>query len=161
MRKIKVHWREFERNCRVIADEILKLKEHNKFLYGISRGGLPVAVYVSNFTDIPLIHSRTELVEKLRHNFGVDSAVIVIDDIIDEGKMMEKRCISFLDTPVENVYSAVLFMREYSKFMPTIAAEKVDINDWIVFPWEKGNEKEVGKFDKSEISKMKSEVIKK
>jgi len=98
--------------CEKIAHRI-KNKGYQE-LYGLPRGGLIPAVYVSHITGIPI----TMQIEQ--------DNILVIDDIVDSGKTMKDY--NRFDT-------ASIYYHKKSVFEPDIwIYEKKD--DWILFPWE-------------------------
>jgi len=92
-----------------------------KTVYGISRGGLPIAIHLSHF---------------MHWNFTNDlfydhyEHTIVVDDIADTGITL-KKC--------GNLYlTATIFYKQRSEIKPDFYVEETD--KWIVFPWEDVNE---------------------
>lgn len=153
-KKIKKNWLEFERACRLIADYIENLEHDNKYIYGISRGGFPIATYVSNLLNIPMVHSTQELTDKLRPNFGNDSILIIVDDICDSGDTLESKATKFLKNPlIQCVSTAVWYHRDNNVHTPDFHVEIIPKKLWIVFPWERGEERSIGKKDRSEVGR--------
>lgn len=99
-------------------------------LYGIPRGGLPIAVHLSHFFGVPMIDSDISLLL-----MSSSQTVLLIDDIVDTGRTIEmvKRS-SILHA---NVIVAALFKRPQIDFVDYYVEETTD---WIVFPWESTNE---------------------
>lgn len=134
--KIKMGWDDFD-------ESVDKIVEHYKNegltkIVGISRGGLPLAVKLSNKLGIPMVPvvwqtrdgevKQTGILNDLREE-GV-STVLFVDDICDSGETIEQitkivpysrwcTLITKLDNVVE--YSPLSF---------------VDDERWIIFPWE-------------------------
>jgi len=89
----------------------------NKSIYGIPRGGLVPAVYLSHLTGLPLV----EVIEE-------EDKPVIIDDIIDTGKTLEPYY-------NEGYTIASIYYHKQSVFEPVIwVYEKKE--DWIKFPWE-------------------------
>ena len=92
-----------------------------KTVYGIPRGGLPIAIHLSHamgweFTNNPF-HDHYE-------------NTIIVDDIADTGVTL-KKC--------GNLYAtATLFYKPRSEFVPDFYVEET--TRWVVFPWEDLNE---------------------
>lgn len=89
-------------------------------VYGFPKGGLPLAVMLANYYQVPLD------LELPKPNKGV----LVVDDISCTGE-------TFNNTPYIEDYTTIsIFKRTSSKFNPNIWVEEVD-KEWVVFPWEK------------------------
>lgn len=94
-------------------------------IYGIKRGGMVVAVYLSHLLDIPIVDDK-----------GINPKTLIVDDICDSGETLTiftKGCFTFKSFVPD---TATLYLRKgRSKFTPTYW-----INDaleyWIKFPWE-------------------------
>ncbi len=116
----QVDYRKFIHACYKIAEQLPK----NQFtqIYGIPRGGLVPATYISHLTGLPLIsYPDTE-----------QSHTLIIDDIADTGKTLQSLKNKFFP---ETIYTATLYYHKQSTIIPDIwIYEKKD--DWINFPWE-------------------------
>ena len=55
--KIYISWEEFEKMSRDLAKEIQQSPDKFEGIYGIPRGGMPLAVYLSHYLGLPLIES--------------------------------------------------------------------------------------------------------
>ena len=108
----------FDQAARKLTDQIFSLKECGvvKSIYGIPRGGLVVAVRLSHLLDLPLILDPRE----------IQSNTLVVDDIADSGKTLEK---------FKNNIIATLYYNEKSPVTPKFWIFKKK-DRWIVFPWE-------------------------
>ncbi len=84
-------------------------------LYGLPRGGLPIAVHLSHHLELPLFLEPKE-------------NCIIIDDISDSGKTLLK---------YKGKYPIfTLLYKEKTLVIPDISIEMVFEEDWINFPWE-------------------------
>jgi len=72
----KIEWREFDARCRRLARKILR-DDTIKDIYGISRGGLPIAVRLSHLTRLPLTETPKS------------TTTVIVDDILDSGSTRE------------------------------------------------------------------------
>lgn len=116
--KIYISWKEFEEMAQQLAKNIKENNNNLKSIYGIPRGGLPLAVYLSHHLDLPLIS-----------NNEIDLETLIVDDISDNG-----------DTLFEYNYckTACLYSTPWTKVTPDFYLKlKESPNDWLVFPWEK------------------------
>jgi hypoxanthine phosphoribosyltransferase len=117
-------WRQFEQDC----DHIVKwIKSHSKLkfknVYGIPRGGLPLAVKMSNSLEIPLIMDKGK----------ISKETLIVDDISDTGETLKKLISTFNLT--DNVI-VTLFLYKQTKVYPHLWLREKKRN-WIRFPWEK------------------------
>lgn len=125
-----INYQDFGRICNTLVAKIKEDPRRIDFIYGPPRGGLPVAVHLSHYLNIPLI---THLSWGLNN---IKEYILVVDDICDTGKTLE-RLSSVLDKRLS--LTATLFYKQNPIFTPDYYIEKTD--KWIVFPWESGNEK--------------------
>lgn len=110
---MKISYHEFTDACQIIADWA-GTKFHS--VYGIPRGGLVPAVYISHMLDIPLVHQP-------------QPGVLIVDDIADTGKTL-----SMFRQGQGNI--ATICYHKQSIVKPDrYIYEKTD--EWVVFPWEK------------------------
>lgn len=87
-------------------------------VYGIPRGGLPVAVHLSHHLGIPLL-------KKPQDN------CIIAEDISDSGETL---------LPYQNkgYFIVALFCKKKSKVIPNVYYKMVPEEDWIIYSWEVG-----------------------
>jgi len=104
---------QFEFACKTIARNIKTWNIKN--IYGIPRGGLIPAVYLSHLTNLPLTQTYGE-------------HTLVVDDIADSGKTLKHYQTSGCKT-------ATIFYRKESITKPDIWIYEKE-KDWILFPWE-------------------------
>jgi len=141
---LKIAWAKYGQ----LQDELVKKLEINRYdlVVGIARGGLPIAVAISNKFDIPMqsitirAYSGTKRLGKPKvipwiSNLDIKGKrVLLVDDLCDTGDTM----IAALDwvklfDPSE-VTVAALYVKPTSKYIPVISVETTDA--WIVFPYE-------------------------
>jgi len=98
--------------CKEIAKQIPK---NIKNIYGIPRGGLVPAVYISHMSGLPVVE-KEDITEK----------TMIIDDISDTGETL---------AIFNNYKIATIYYHKQSITLPDIwIYEKKD--KWIQFPWE-------------------------
>ncbi len=89
---------------------------HIQNLYGVPRGGVAIALWMSHLLDKPIITKRNQ----------IGLSTLVVDDISDRG---------FTLSEIRPHMSLTIFYNPDSSFEPTFwLHEKKD--DWIQFPWE-------------------------
>lgn len=111
-------WEQFGSSLNILLSRIPKNKY--KYIFGIPRGGLIIAVWLSHQLKLPLIH------QMFPH-----SEILIVDDIADTGKTL--KVFEAWDT-------ATLYYKPRSEIIPTYYA--VETSDWIVFPYERVDEPE-------------------
>jgi hypoxanthine phosphoribosyltransferase len=91
-------------------------------IYGIPRGGLIPAVLISHKLELPYVNS-------------IGKNTLVVDDICDSG-------VTLKNSP--GIYTAVLYQKpETSCFTPSVWADLHLGNEWLLFPWERIDSKEM------------------
>jgi len=112
---------EYHDRCLDLVNQIKQSDSKYLAIYPISRGGYPIAVYLSHHLNISIINNLSlNLIDA--HN------VLVCDDIIDSGATL---------TPFIHDYDiAVLFKRISCKITPRYIGDIVDEESWLIFPYE-------------------------
>ena len=136
--KLNISWNDFEYGAQVITN--FYTGTGKKVIVGLSRGGLPLAVKLSNVMGIPMIplvwqtrDGKTKDVDTLRdigYNYVWDE-VLFVDDICDSGLTI-KQIKTILPQAVFTTLINKLPESDLVEFSPMI--ETSDI--WIAFPWE-------------------------
>lgn len=111
----KYSWDDFEKDIPKLVIRIKKLKKQFNSLYAIPRGGLVLAVKLSNVLDLPIVLG------------GVTEKTLVVDDVADTGSTL----IPFRERGATIV---TLFYKPRSRVMPDIWLRKTE--NYIDFPWE-------------------------
>ncbi len=107
-----------------------------QYVYGIPRGGLVVAVYLSHRLKLPCL---TKLL-------GPVGSTLVVDDIADTGKTLKEYKELGFDT-------ATIYYKPRSIIKPTYFVKEIKDTDWIVYPYEDPKE-----IPNRELSKEKDET---
>ena len=76
--------KKFERAVEEIALQIKAKGKKYKYVYGIPRGGLILAVRLSHYMGMELIDSTSE-----KHFAGEKDKVLIVDDISDSGNTLK------------------------------------------------------------------------
>lgn len=122
MDKIYMTWEQFDFAVEHIYDKLLargKLRDISS-VYGIPRGGLPLAVALSHKLQKPLISSE---------EFMRGGRILLVDDISDSGNTLARLA------PIATVTATIHLVRS-SKFEPDIWVYTKPENTWMVYPWE-------------------------
>ncbi|MBT9138969.1 MAG: GTP cyclohydrolase 1 [Syntrophomonadaceae bacterium] len=101
-----------------LAEQIKNQKKQYDVIYGVPRGGVPVAMLLSQVMGIPFVPFIPYL-EKQK-----DVKVLVVDDVIDSGKTRRR----FAE------YDFACLFQKFSTTEATYYAERT--KEWIVFWWE-------------------------
>jgi hypoxanthine phosphoribosyltransferase len=129
-------WNKYRIKPDQFHNDILKLVSkipENKYteIYAIPRGGLSVGVYLSHYLDIPL-RIDDDLKDLYTKN-PEKSNILIVDDLVDTGITLGK-----YDTIFD---TAVVYYKPRSITIPTYYTKKIPNERWIVFPYEKFDEK--------------------
>lgn len=119
--KHSISWKRFEKDMAdlitlIRANEIRMRTKHTS-VYGIPRGGLIIAVYLSHHLDVPLV-TKLRKVKKY--------ATLVCDELVDSGAQLS----AYRDYP-----TATLYRKSCTRFEPDYCIRT--INKHIIFPWER------------------------
>ncbi|MFA6909383.1 MAG: hypothetical protein WC289_05940, partial [Patescibacteria group bacterium] len=110
-------WQEYQKMLERAAK---KMRGHRyNAIYGIPRGGLPIAVSLSHLCMIPLTMQKPKRASK---------KILVVDDISDTGRSI---------APFGGFSTFSLFIKPTTSFIPDYYIKKTP--QWIVFPWETKN----------------------
>lgn len=108
-----ISWKKFDTLVKELAE---KIKGNFDGIYGIPRGGLPIAVFLSHHLNIPLLEKPTK-------------NSLIVDDISDNGTTL---------TPFTHNKIACLFSTPWTKVKPDwFIATKENKEEWLIYPWEK------------------------
>lgn len=114
--KIKLTYQTIQEDVDVIADKIILSGNNYRAIYGIPRGGVPIAVMLSYALNIPLYDN----------DYPLDETVLIVDDLVDSGKTLAEY--SGLDT-------AVLYAKPTSHVDGVTYYSRV-LDGWVEFPYE-------------------------
>lgn len=115
-------WQSFDKDIEILSRKVLQIPDM-KNIYGIPRGGMIVAVALSNRTELPLIDDERKISQR----------TVIVDDIVDSGKTMKK----LLRVP-ELYTTASLFKGNKSEFEPTLYLN-IKRKEWVIMPWEQNS----------------------
>lgn len=109
-----------------------------KYIYGVPKGGMPLAVHLAHKLELTYIDVITPTYESPTFTDIHDSPekrkqLLIVDDLTDTGVTLEAY------SKNNGVLTATLFHKpKTSKFTPDIYVSET--GDWIYFPWERLDE---------------------
>ena len=122
--KIFITWKQYDEYIDKIADWIVKKDFLNiGAVYGLPRGGLPIAVSLSHKLGLPLMMNYDD------RKIVTDKQILIVDDIADTGHSLNK-----FKEEERNIICTFHF-HEQSIVRPDFYCEEKD-DKWIVYPWE-------------------------
>lgn len=131
--KIYLNWNDYNKKLITLINIIKKNDVKFDFVYGIPRGGLIPAVFISHQLEIDLLINLNSSLNKLK-----DKKIFIIDDIVDTGiTMIEIINLIKLFNIKLKVFSGSIFKHKKSNFIPDFYVEEND--KWIIFPYERVN----------------------
>ena len=158
-----ISWSEYGNLAEALAEKVRANRKHYDLVVGIARGGIPVAMVVSDHLDVKIdfinvksyndIGKRTvpRILSTLTE--AVDGKeVLLVDDLVDQGDTMAFLPKYLRDQKPKSLETAVMFKKPWSKTEPDYYLESV--SEWIVFPFELG---EVGRQRAAMESTLKAE----
>jgi hypoxanthine phosphoribosyltransferase len=115
MKNIKISWQEAGKMIDHVSEQVVKSGIKFDGIYGIPRGGLPLAATLSHKLNIPLLVHPTD-------------NCLLVDDISDTGKTLSN---------LKNKKIACLYSSSWTTKNPDFFHSiKTDKDSWIIFPWE-------------------------
>lgn len=133
--KIILSWRDIENVIDEVVKKINNLEKKPFYIYGVPRGGLIPATWISHKTGIKYQQINSAQITKMADL----SHILIIDDICDSGKTVKE-----IRENYPKVKVACLYHKETASETPDIYGEIVG-DEWLVFPWEENEE--IGKRD--------------
>jgi hypoxanthine phosphoribosyltransferase len=140
-----ISWTEYGNLTEALAEKIRSSGKAFDLVIGIARGGIPVAMVVSDRLGVKIdtitVKSYSGIAK--RGSIRILSAlteevkgrcVLLVDDLVDQGDTMIGVKGFLCDKGVKVVETAVLFKKPWSKTHPDYFLETTE--DWIVFPFE-------------------------
>lgn len=136
--KTYLSWNDFD----LLTKQIVQYYQSSdiKLIVGLSRGGLPLSVTLSNLMGIPMVPlewqtrdgSAQDMDKLITLNMEYTSSeVLFVDDLCDSGTTI-KQIQGFFEDPKFATLIDKLPQEGLVQYAPIID----DSNSWIVFPWE-------------------------
>ena len=116
----EMNWMMFELLVHELAEKIKKSNIRIQSVFGISRGGLPIAIRLSHILNIS--YSTIDL---------ISPKTLITDDVADSGHTLTVYKERFPLSP-----TATLIWKTTSIFKPDFYAIEKSTPNWIIFPWE-------------------------
>jgi hypoxanthine phosphoribosyltransferase len=140
-------WAQYGELVTKLADSVNASGEKFDLVVGIARGGIPVAMVVSDRLgskiDFLNVKSYTDVGERVKPKILTTiienisgKRVLVVDDLVDGGETMETVTQYLSAEKPRALRTAVLFTKPWSAFVPDFSLQTVDT--WVVFPYERG-----------------------
>ena len=147
MTKRSISYEDLEKQCVVLAEQIIQSEYKPNMIISITRWGLLSAYFLADSLWIKSIETinissyikwiSEEIKDETK--FAKDFSAfrcLIVDDLVDSGKTMEYILAHYKFTP-DQVKIATIFAKEKSRLMPDFFVEKVPSEEWIVFPYER------------------------
>jgi hypoxanthine phosphoribosyltransferase len=124
-----IKWEDIMHALQTIVNKYSFKIVSNKYIaiYGVPRGGKVVAVVLSHMLNLPILE---------RFEPKIATRILVVDDIVDSGATLNA-----MKRLYPNTHFLSIYVKE-SATTPEYYYEKIRDEQWMVFPWEKNNEKE-------------------
>lgn len=146
-----ISWSEYGNLAEALAEKVRANGRHYDLVVGIARGGIPVAMVVSDHLDVKIdfinVKSYNDIGKRTAPRIlstltsGVEGKdVLLVDDLVDQGDTLAFLKRFLVDQKPKSLQTAVMFKKPWSKTEPDYSLETV--SEWIVFPFELG---EVGR----------------
>lgn len=120
--KIYLSWEDVQDLVQKLCDKISHSQLQIKSVTGLERGGLIPAVMISHRLNIPYVYS-------------IHPTTLVVDDICDSGETLRNIIAPF---------TAVLHHKPHtSNMVPSFYAKEHRGDEWIIYPWERGDSQAV------------------
>ncbi|HZW85409.1 MAG TPA: phosphoribosyltransferase [Nitrososphaerales archaeon] len=142
-----ISWSEYGNLAEALAEKVRADGKSFDLVVGIARGGIPVAMVVSDHLDVKVdfinVKSYSDIGKRAPPKIlstltesVAGKRVLLVDDLVDQGDTM-----TFVKAFLEgqkpgDLLTAVLFKKPWSKAEPDYFLETVP--EWIVFPFELG-----------------------
>ena len=128
-KKVYISWEGYDSYIDSITNWVKTSDLNLGAVYGLPRGGLPIAVSLSHRLHLPL------LMDYYDRKIVTDKKILVVDDIADTGHTLKD---------FENKHNIIctFHYHEQSIIEPDYWIHKKD-DDWIVYPWELNNSDEI------------------
>jgi len=142
-----ISWSEYGNLAAALAEKVRANGKHYDLVVGIARGGIPVAMAVSDHLNVKIdfvnVKSYTDFGKRTAPRIlstltedieGKD--ILLVDDLVDQGDTLASMKKYLGDQKPRILDTAVMFKKPWSKTEPDYFLESV--TEWVVFPFELG-----------------------
>ena len=140
-----IDWPEYGNLSEALAEKVRSRGVKFDLVIGIARGGMPVAMVVSDHLGVRIDFINVKSYEGIaqRNTPKILStlsegtkgkSILLVDDLVDQGDTMETVKKYLNEQNPRHLEAAVLFKKPWSKIEPDYYLEVVD--KWVVFPFE-------------------------
>jgi len=142
-----ISWSEYGNLAAALAEKVRANGKHYDLVVGIARGGIPVAMAVSDHLNVKIdfvnVKSYTDfgkrtaprILSTLTEDIG-GKDILLVDDLVDQGDTLASMKKYLGDQKPRILDTAVMFKKPWSKTEPDYFLESV--TEWVVFPFELG-----------------------
>ena len=135
-----ISWKDYDGYINKIDDWIAQQECYEDLelgaVYGLPRGGLPIAVSLSHRLELPILMNYYD------RKVVTNKKILVVDDIADTGQTLE-------DFDNEHNIICTFHYHKQSLVRPNYYVEEKG-DDWIVYPWETIDSEELQDYLKQE-----------
>ena len=125
-----ISWEEYDEMIKKLVWWInFECEEEIGAIYGLPRGGLPIAVSLSHRLELPILMNYYD------RKVVTNKKILVVDDIADTGQTLE-------DFDNEHNIICTFHYHKQSLVKPNYYVEEKG-DDWIVYPWETEDSEEI------------------
>ena len=125
-----ISWKDYDEMIKKITHWIkVECEEEIGAIYGLPRGGLPIAVSLSHRLGLPILMNYYD------RKVVTNKKILVVDDIADTGETLE----DFVNK--HNIICTFHYHKQ-SLVKPNYYCEEKG-DDWIVYPWETTDSEEI------------------
>jgi hypoxanthine phosphoribosyltransferase len=144
---LRLSWKDIEKACDSVAEEIKTRGIAHYVLVGISRGGLAPArllsdrlsgqeistMSISFYEDINRTKKTPEVIHPVQAEIkGKD--VLLVDDISDTGGSLKAAMKHLKEKGAKKIVVATLVKKPHTHLVPDVFA--IETSAWVIFPWE-------------------------
>ncbi len=158
----KISWEQLEKDVLALAKKFRTI-EIDKII-AISRGGVVWARVLSDLLSTKVSHITMEsyqdfkahkdpIITEYPHQPFVYDSVLLVDEISDTGKTLERAVAYFGDKKIKKVYTLSPYIKSHTFPLPDFWLHKIDA--WIIYPYELRETYESFKKMYGEIAKEK------
>jgi hypoxanthine phosphoribosyltransferase len=142
-----ISWPEYGNLAEALAEKVRADRRHYDLVVGIARGGIPVAMVVSDRLGVKIdfvnVKSYSDVGKRTAPRIlstlveGVEGKdVLLVDDLVDQGDTLAFLTKYLSDQRPKSLRTGVMFKKPWSKTEPDYFLETV--SEWVVFPFELG-----------------------